>query len=78
MTTAQDIRLNDINYRIYRQEMEKKDRKALEIDKKKLQEQKAIIEAEINEINKKLKQNKNKMFNNNLVLNNQKLRGIEE
>jgi len=58
--------------------MEKKDRKALEIDKKKLQEQKAIIEAEINEINKKLKQNKNKMFNNNLVLNNQKLRGIEE
>jgi len=78
MTTAQDIRLNDINYRIYRQEIEKKERKALEIDKKKLQEQKAIIEAEINEINKKLKQNKNKMFNNNLVLNNQKLRGIEE
>jgi len=72
MTTAQDTRLNNINYKIYRQEMEKKDLKALEIDKKKLQEQKAIIEAEINEINKKLKKNQNVMFSNNLILNNKK------
>ena len=78
MTTAQDTRLNNINYRIYQQEMEKVTKKQLEIDLKKLQEQKARLEFEINEIKKKLKKNQNVMFSNNLMLNNKKLRGIEE
>ena len=43
MTTAQDTRLNNINYRIYQQEMEKVTKKQLEIDLKRLQEQKARL-----------------------------------